>query len=78
LDTIERGQKLVVYRPGDWSSVRRYTVGYPSAYHDDDGTMMIDLIGADGKPHAMPTSEAGLTCERYSGDWLFVAIPDEQ
>lgn len=76
-DDVHDGDHLLVWMPGDQTTTRRYTV-IGGWYHDDDGTMVIDVRDeADGKIHTFATSEVGLTCDRYSGEWTRIAIRDE-
>lgn len=76
-DTVEVGQRIVVYVPGLPDSARRYKV-LSTSYVDDDGDRVIALGDKNGDEKVFLTSEAGLSGGRYDGIWTHVAVEEDE
>lgn len=75
ISTVHLDDHLIVWWPGQQGSRMEVTITSP-AYTDEDGTMVIDGI-VDGHERQFSTSELGLTGDRYTGEWVAIAIHDD-
>ena len=75
-DTVQMGDHLIVWRPGDPDSRIEVTIT-SEVYYDDDSTMIIDATQA-GRESTFSTSELGLTANRHTGQWTRIAIINEE
>ena len=76
-DAVKPGDHIICWRPGVANSVRRFTI-LNGPYNDDDSTMVVDVKDkASNDVWTLPTSEVGLTGQRYDGRWTHIARYDE-
>lgn len=76
-DTVVADQRIIVWKPGDEASTRRYTV-LTTPYTDDEQDMVVEVRSEDGRELVLLTSEAGLTGGRFDGAWTHIAIENDQ
>lgn len=76
-DEITTGERIVCWKPGDHASTRHLVV-LNTPYTDEGGTLVVDVRHEDGRETSEPTSELGLTGNRYTGEWTVIAIRDEE
>lgn len=72
-DDVNAGDQFYCWKPGA-SGSRRDFEAITRWYSDEDGTMVINLRDlATGEAIIVSTSEVGLTGDRHSGEWTYIA-----
>ncbi len=77
LEDVNAGDNIICWKPGDSNTTRRMTI-VSSPCQDEDDTWVVDVSDIDGRVRTVPTSEVGLSGERYTGEWTLIAIRDEE
>ena len=77
-DTVRAGNRIICWRPGEPSSRTLRVTVLAGPYIDDDGDQVIEVRHPDGHVSTVLTSEAGLSGDRFTGEWRAIAILNEE
>lgn len=76
-DAVYVGVDIICWQPKKLGTTRHLRI-VNGPYHDDDGTMVVDVRDKSGKEWTEETDTVGLTGNRYTGEWSTIAIPDDE
>ncbi len=76
-DDVAPGDKIICWMPGQNASTRHLTI-VCSPYQDEDDNWVVDVRHTDGRQTTELIYNVGLGADRYSGEWSYIAIADEE